>query len=47
MNDLIKEMELVKAAVSDDEMVNMIVAVENKYELSHGSHNQHSSSKNY
>lgn len=47
MNDLIKEMELVRATVSDDEIVSMIVAVENECELSHGSHNQHSSSKSY
>ena len=47
MSELIKDMEFVKATVSDEELVSMIVEVEDKCELSHGSHNQHSSSKEY
>ncbi len=47
MEELIKDLEIVEATVSDEELVEKIVDVENECELSHGSHNQHSSSSEY
>lgn len=47
MNDLVKEMESVVIATSEKELVERLADKEESFELSHGSHNQHSSSKEY